>query len=554
MILADAPSLRLALYARRYMVVAGHPLAAMAGMRVLEAGGNAVDAGVAAGFALNVLLPDMANLGGVAPIVLRMANAARTTTFDGIGPWPALATLEAVQAAGNGRIPVSPNRWVVPAAVDSWLSALARYGTWQAKDVLQPAIELAREGFPANYFLANNIAGAAALIRSQPRAAANFMPMGSPPAIGTSIRQPELANTLERLAFAERRRTGSRSEGIKAARDEFYCGEIAARIDEVSRDVGAFLRADDLRNYSVREAPAISVPFAGVEVHGCGPWCQGPALLQMLRLAEALGIAVRSPCEATHLMIEAVKVALFDRNAYYGDPSFVDVPIERLLSAEYALSRAADIEAGRAARRHMGSEDRALTPDTTYVCVVDEAGNAFSATPSDSTILFVPMIQDLGFGISDRGHQASLDPSNPNAIRPGKRPRMTPNPGMIVGQDVVMPFGTPGGEVQSQAMFQYLVSVLIRGTEPQNAVEEPRWATYAVPATEDPHPFQDGVVAVEGGDPLLTAYLENRGHAVRHWPRFAALAGGICAIRRDGRTGVLSGAADPRRMSYGIGW
>ena len=178
----------------------------------------------------------------------------------------------------------------------------------------------------------------------------------------------------------------------------------------------------------------------------------------------------------------------------------------------------------------------------------------FSATPSDSTILVTPMIPGLGFGLSDRGLQASLDPADPNCVAPGKRPRLTPNPGLMIGPEDLMVYGTPGGEVQTQAMLQFLMHHLHRGAGLQAAVEEPRWASYAVPATEDPHPATPGLVYVE--EPLIEKIgprLKELGHEPKPWPRQAALSGGICAIRRDAKSGVLSGAGDPRRMSYAMG-
>jgi gamma-glutamyltranspeptidase/glutathione hydrolase len=164
-------------------------------------------------------------------------------------------------------------------------------------------------------------------------------------------------------------------------------------------------------------------------------------------------------------------------------------------------------------------------------------------------------VPDLGFGISDRGLQSSLDPRDPNAVAAGKRPRLTPAPALLVGDDCVMPFGTPGGDVQVQAMLQFLVNAVDLGLELQAAVEAPRWASYAFPATEDPHRSWDGLLRVEGRmDPAVTAGLRERGHSVEAWPFLAAEAGGVCAIRQDRASGVLAGAADPRRMSYGIGW
>jgi gamma-glutamyltranspeptidase / glutathione hydrolase len=554
--LADPPSVRPALLGRRHMVVAGHPLAAMAGMRVLEAGGNAIDAGVAAGFALNVLQPDMANLGGVAPIMIHRAVDRRITTFAGIGTWPRAATLKRVADAGNGRIQAGPGRWVVPAAPDAWLTALARYGTWSAADALAPAIELAERGYPLHYFLRHNLFHISRATFETAHTREVFLPGGRVPEIGAIVRQQSLAATLTWLVDAERKSGGSREDGIAAGRNAFYGGEIAQRIDSFAREIGAFITAEDLHAYHVAELPPVSVSYRGRIVHCCGPWSQGPALAQMLAIAEGFDLARMAAEQREHVLIETVKRALRDRNRFYGDPDFTEIPIARLLSPEHAAElrhgiRPDRVSAPGALPEAIGSP----TPDTTYVCVVDEAGNAFSATPSDSTILVSPMVPDLGFGISDRGLQASLDPADPNAVAPGKRPRLTPNPALVTGADMLMPFGTPGGEVQTQAMLQFLVNHLDRGMGLQEAAEAPRWASFDVPATEDPHPSQPNMVRLESrAGPDLAAALWTAGHDVLPWPKFSALAGSICAIRRDAATGTLTGAADPRRMSYAIGW
>jgi gamma-glutamyltranspeptidase/glutathione hydrolase len=551
---ANAQTSRPLLLGSRHMVSAGHPLAAHAGLQVLEAGGNAVDAGVAVGFALNVTQPDMANLGGVAPLMIYSAERDRATTIAGIGHWPALAKLDAVKAAGKGRIPVAPQRWVVPGALGAWLKSLELYGTISAAEALGPAIDLARHGFPVNYFLRHNIVEAAPLWTGWHNAEV-YLPGGKVPEEGELLRQAALAETLERLVAAERAAGGSRENGIRAARDCFYKGEIAEIAGRFSEDVGGFLRASDMAAYEAAEEPVLSVTYHGNRFYGCGPWSQGPVVLQMLKMAERFDIASLPEAELHHLLIEIAEKALTERNRYYGDPRFNEIDTDWLLSDGHAAELTGGLDPyNRAADSDVLPRPGRRSPDTTYVCVVDRHGNAFSATPSDSTILVTPMIPGLGFGLSDRGLQASLDPSNPNCVAPGKRPRLTPNPGLMVGPDGLMVYGTPGGEVQTQAMLQFLMHYLHRGANLQAATEQPRWAGYGVPATEDPHPATPGLVYVE--EELIARIgprLRELGHDPKPWPRQAALAGGICAIRRDARSGVLSGAADPRRMSYAMG-
>jgi gamma-glutamyltranspeptidase / glutathione hydrolase len=552
--LATPRSYRPTVYGNSHMVVSGHHLATMAGIRMLEAGGNAVDAGVAAGFALNVVHCDMASLGGVAPIMIRMAQTGEVTTFAGVGRWPNAASREALSKAGGGQIPASHLRWVVPAAVDSWLAALQAYGTMTVADVLAPAIELADRGFPCHYFMLYNLSVSLGKVSQWPYTASLFLRDGRLPEVGDPIRQPDLADTLRSLADAERRIGGSRAAGIQAARDHFYRGEIAQRIGAFAQELGAFLTEEDLRRYAVQELPAVKTTYRGRSVFACGPWSQGPAVLQMLNLAEATDLAHADPVDCLHTMIESAKLALLDRNAYYGDPDFVPVPVDRLLSKEHAGELRSRINPERALIDVPGRRGP-ISPDTTYVCVVDREGNAFSATPSDSSMLVTPIVPGLGFGISDRGLQASLDPDDPNAVLPGKRPRLTPNPGMVVADDMVLPYGTPGGDIQTQAMFQFLVSLLDFGMELQQAAEAPRWGSYAVPVTESPHACSPGLVRMESRfAPAVVSALAARGHTVELWPDLSAQAGGICAIWHNPRTGLVAGAADPRRMAYAFGW
>ncbi|MEO3388092.1 gamma-glutamyltransferase [Mesorhizobium sp. CAU 1741] len=551
---ANARTSRPLLLGSRHMVSSGHPLASHAALMVLEAGGNAVDAGVAAGFALNVVQPDMANLGGVAPVMIHRADLGCITSIAGIGQWPALATLEAVKASGNGRIPAGPGRWVVPGAPDAWLKSLELYGTISVADALAPAIDLARGGFPVDYFLANNLRQAAPRWEGWSNADI-YLPSGTAPEEGHLLRQPALAETLERLVAAATAAGGSRQRAVRAARECFYRGEIAEIAGRFSKEAGGFLRASDMAAFEAAEEPVLSVSYAGRRFYGCGPWSQGPALLQMLKMAQRYDLAALQEAEFHHVLIGIAERALSDRNRHYGDPRFIDVDMDRLLSDAHAAERTAGLAADRPSPDGETSpRDGMRSPDTTYVCVVDAQGNAFSATPSDSTIMVTPMVPGLGFGLSDRGLQASLDAADPNCVAPGKRPRLTPNPGLMIGPDGLMAYGTPGGEVQSQAMLQFLMAHLHRGIDLQAAVEEPRWASYAVPATEDPHPAQPGVVHVE--QPLsdrIAPRLRELGHDAKPWPQRAALAGGICAIGRDMASGVLSGAADPRRLSYAMG-
>lgn len=572
---------RPAVVGSRYMAATGHPLATQAAVRILEAGGNAIDAGVAAGLCVNVLQPDMTNLGGVAPIILYSARDDAVQAISGLGHWPRAASRDYFIRECGGAIPPGVRRCVVPAAVDAWLTALARFGTLALAEVAAPAIALAAGGFAVYPFLAANLADEAAGLARWPSSAAVFLPGGRSPRPGERFRQPDLARTLRMLVEAEAGSRGlGRAAAIGAARDRFYRGDIAERIAAFHAAEGGWLGLDDLRDFHVEVERPVSVRYRGHDVHGCPPWCQGPVALQALGILAGYDLAAlgHNTAEALHLILEALKAAFADRERYYGDPRFVDVPVDGLLHPAYAArwrerlrpDRAAPgmpepgdpwpfRPGGRAAPPPAWRAPAVLSapvePDTSYLCVVDEWGNAFSATPSDGGGAS-PVIPGLGFLVSGRGVQSWLDPDHPGAIAPGKRPRLTPSPGLITRDGrVFAPYGTPGLDVQPQAMVQFVVNLLDFGLEPQAAIEAPRVASYSFPASTHPHPYTPGRAAVEGRLPAaVLAELARRGHRVERWPDWAARAGALCAVVADRERGFLAGAADPRRMAYAMGW
>ena len=558
--------------ATTHAVAAGHHLATMAALRQLEAGGNAVDAGVAAGLCLGVLQSDFVSVAGVAPIMLYLAGEDRVTTFAGVGTWPAAATLDEVLRLGGGTLPEGALRTVVPAAPDAWITALRRYGSRRFADVAADAIALAADGFPMYELMASRIAANERTLRRWPTTAALFLPEGRAPRPGERFRQPALARTLGRMVDAERRASaGGKDVGLVAARDEFYRGAIAEEIAAFIQAEGGLLAYEDLAGFRVEESPPLAADFRGTTVYACGAWCQGPALLEALRIAVAAGadtIPHNTP-GYLHTLVESLKLAFADREAYIGDPAFVDVPVEEMLSAGYAGRQAARIDARRATPSlpapGLGGVPGSRRPvvaagagtgasDTTYVCVVDRWGNVFSATPSDG--FNGPVPPGIGCVISPRGSQSWLEADHPSAIAPGKRPRLTPNPAIARRADGwVMPFGTPGGDVQVQAMLQVLLNVVAFEMPPQMAVEMPRVATYSQPNSFFPHESHPGAVRAEarlGGRTL--AALAARGHRVERWTDWAWAAGAVCAIVREPDGALLTAAADPRRESYAAGW
>ncbi len=562
---------------RHWMIAAGHPLAAQAGARVLAAGGNAIDAGVAAGMTLGVVHPDMVSFAGVAPILVHLAKTGETFEVSGVGPYPQKATADFYRTRCGGEIPSGVLRTVVPAAPDAWCTALERWGTLSFAEAVGPALECAAQGFPLSRFSAAMTRANVERYRGFPTSAALYLHDGEAPAPGHRLVLTELAATISLMIEGEKKaRRRGRARAIRAARDVFYKGEIARRIVDFHAREGGLLEARDLAEFQVDVAPALRASFRGYEVAACGFWCQGPVLLQMLNLIEPFdftSLGHNSP-RALHLLVEATKLAFADREAHYGDPKHVKVPGDALLSKAYADVRRALIREDRAwpsmpaagdtdAMAALRNGATASAPraagspgslDTSYVAVVDAEGNGFSATPSDPNV-DSPVVPGVGCVVSPRGSQGWLVPGHPSEVAPGKRPRLTPAPAMAFkGGRLFMPFGTPGGDVQQQAMLQVFLNITAYGMSPQQAVEAPRVATRSFPDSFWPHPDFPGRLDCERGISAETrAALGDLGHLVEERPDGDWRSGAVCAVV-VGADGTLMAAADPRRGAHAIGW
>lgn len=560
----------------RHVIAAGHYLAAHAGFQILEAGGNAVDAGVCAGICIGVLQGEKVSFAGVAPTIIYRAEDRKLVSIDGLGVWPKAMQPDYFQKNHGGKIPAGVLRSVVPAAPDSWLTALEHYGTMTFGEVAAAAIRFARDGFPMYPLMAEFIAEEIDNYRRWPSSAAVFLPNGRPPVVGDLFVQSDLARTLQYMVDEEKSNARKgRSVGIQAARDAFYKGDIAKKIVQFHEESGGFLRRDDLAEYRVRFEPTVTSNFHGIEVHACGAWCQGPTLpiaLNLLKGYDLKALGHNSP-DYVHVVTEALKLAFADRHNYIGDPRFVSVPLEGLLSEAYAEERRGQIRMDKAwpqmppAGDPPGSEGlpRAKLPtpqaddvrpgDTSYLCVIDRHGNAFSCTPSDGSN-HSPIIPGLGVIASGRGTQSWSDPTHPCSVAPGKRPRLTPNPALALKNGrALMPFGTPGGDVQIQSMVQVFLNVHVFGMDVQSAIEAPRFASYSFPGSFEPHPYFPGLLMMEGRiDAATGEALKARGHRVDWWDEWTWLAGAPCAIVVDQERGVLHGGADPRRPAYVLGW
>jgi gamma-glutamyltranspeptidase len=554
-------------YGTRHAVSAGHYLAAAAAFSILEAGGNAVDAGCAAGIALGVLQPDLVNVAGVAPIMIRLANG-HVESIAGLGWWPKTLPADIFMREHGGKIPDGVLRTVIPAAPDAWITALERHGTMRFADVASYAIRYAGEGFAVYPLLSVSIASHEHEYRRWQSNTAVFLPNNRVPKSGEKFMQADLARTLQYMADQDRSAGPDRKAGLRAAHAAFYRGDIAREIVRFQKQEGGYLSMDDLAEYHSRIEPVVRRSWRGHEVITCGPWCQGPALLEALALLEHVGIDGLPHNSATYLhrIAECVNLAMADREYFFGDPAFVDVPIDYLLNPATIARRASAVRDERAFGEMPAPLDRTNLPhagstaempkveaDTSYCCVVDRWGNAFSATPSDGSGN-LPVVPGLGITPSGRGSQSRPDPRHPAGVAPGKRPRLTPNPAMVVTESGgVMPFGTPGGDVQTQAMLQVLLNIFQHGMEVQDAIEAPRVASYSFPSSFAPFEYFPGRLAVEGRiDAGVRADLASRGHEVKEWPEWTWLAGSVEAVLRDPGTGLIASGADPRRPAYAI--
>lgn len=568
------PSLRPLLMGTRHMAVAGHYGAAHAAFAMLEAGGNAVDAGVAAGIALGVLQSDLVNVAGVAPIILYLAKTREVVTISGLGTWPRAVTTDFFAQRHGGRIPDGVLRTVVPAAPDAWLTALERYGTMSFGDCAAAAIRFATEGFPMYPLMADLIALHAGDYRRWPSSAAIYLPQGRPPQSGEMFVQRDLGRTLQYLADEEKAAAGKgRAAGLQAAREAFYRGDVAQAIVAYHRANGGLMTMEDLAGFRVAIEPPVRTRFGALDLYACGPWCQGPVLLEMLNIVGGVDLKAlgHNSIDYAHAVTETIKLAFADRERYFGDPRFVDVPVDTLLSADYAAKRRALLRSDRAwpglppAGEIAGNPQRPLPKasterapagaDTSHVSVIDREGNVFAATPSDPSF-DTPVIPGTGLCPSSRGSQSWADPAHASCVAPGKRPRLTPMAALAIASDgSPMPIGTPGGDVQAQAILQVLLNMAVFGMNPQQAVEAPRFASYSFPDSFEPHAYSPGLLYVEDRVPQAVRNgLAARGHEIADWPAFVWRAGAVCVQRRDARSGVIAAGADPRRPCYAVGW
>jgi gamma-glutamyltranspeptidase/glutathione hydrolase len=563
------------------VVVSSHPSASIIGLDILQRGGNAIDAGVAVGIALNVVHAHECNFLGVAPTVLYRADQREVVTIDGLGWWPKAASVEYFQEHYNGELPAGMLRALTPGAADAWITALSRYGTMSFAEVAGPSIALAEAGFPAYRYLVSAIKAAPEVYQRFPGNAAVFMPNGRAPEVGELFYQTDLAATLWEIVTAEgEHRSEGRKQGLAAARDYIYKGALAEKVVAYCQEQGGLLTLEDLAAYHVRCDPPVTVNYRGYDVYGTGPWGQGPVFPQALKLLEGFDLKAmgHNSAEYLHTVIQALNLAFADREQYIADPAYVDVPMDELLSEAYLSERRKLIDPNRAwtempppgdPRQGQAVLNGARVPvvalgdavpehesaGTSYFGVIDRDGNIFSCTPSEGA-KSGPIVPGVGMAISLRGSQSKVQPGHPAALGPHKRPRLTPAPALVLrdGQPLIA-LGGYGGDHIPQGTLQVFLSLVEFGLDPQEAVEAPRSYTYNFPNSGYPYPYFPGVMRTEGRvAPEVREGLRQRGHKVEALPDWWEGSGLYGVITRNPQTKVLQGGADPRGEAYAVGY
>jgi len=574
------------------VVTSTHWLGTATGMAILEKGGNAFDAAVATGFALQVVEPHLNGPGGDMPAIFHVAGEAAPRVLCGQGPIPAAASIGKFSNLGLDLIPGSGLLCaVVPGAFDAWMTLLRNHGTMSLVDILGPAIAFARDGYPVVPRITATIDTVRELFTNEwTTSAALYLPGGKPPAPGSLFSNPVMAETYARIVREADAGGGSREARIDRAREIWSRGWVAETIDRFFRteevmDVSGrrhrgLLTGDDMANWRAGyDAPA-TYDYGRYTVCKAGPWSQGPTLLQMLAILDGMDVAAMDPTgpDFVHAVVEAAKLAFADREAYYGDPDFVDVPMQQLLGAPYNAGRRSQITGEASADLRPGTLDGyrvaiekatadrsnvvasasmgvgeptvaktgVSTGDTVHLDIIDRHGNMISCTPSGGWLQSSPIIPELGFCLGNRGQMFWLDENSPSALVPNKRPRTTLSPSLAMRDgEPYMVFGTPGGDQQEQWSALMFLHHADHGMNLQEAIDCPAFHTEHFPSSFWPRSRSPKKVVVEGRFPEATvAELKRRGHDVEVGDDWSE--GRLTGAVRDG--GLLKAAANPRGM------
>ncbi len=553
---------------RNGMVCAGQPLAAQAGMAILQKGGNAVDAAIGTAAALNVVEPNMSGIGGDGYIMIYNKAQNKIDICNATGAAPYATDLARYQAEG---IPQKGIRSVsVPGLLDGWLAAHDKYATLKLSELFAAAIDLADNGFPVSHVLSQVIA-ADSLLQEFPTSQAIFAPGGKPPKPGVVLYQKDLAKTFQAIA--------------EGGRDAFYQGPIAEAMVKFCQEQGGLLSMKDLADCRSRWEEPISTTYKGYSVYEAPPNSSGHILLQELNMVEQFDLRSMgcSTAESIHMMVEAKKLAFIDREAYMADPDHTDVPTLGLVSKEYAKERAKLIDPDRAAdpthgdpwvfQGSSGGAGRVTAgsvqeEDTTCFVIVDRWGNSVCQLQSIQSSLGSSLVAgDTGILLNNRMTYWHLDPDHVDCLQPGKRVRHTMNPVMVFNDDgpasmgkpagtgsLMLVCGTPGADTQVQTNMQVITHLIDFGMTVSEAVEAPRWRNSHSPTESNVPHTCDNLLHMESRFGLdVRQALESRGHQLNMMPDWGA-QGSEMMIQVDSESGALHGAADPRRDGYAIGW
>ncbi len=586
------------------VVSSTHWLASSAAMGVLERGGNAFDAAVTAGFVLQVVEPHLNGLGGDLPALVWSAKNRRMEVICGQGPSPQAATIAHFRGLGLDLVPgsglLAP---CVPGAFDAWALMLRDYGTIGLDEALAPAIHYAEGGYPLVSRIVDTIATVRELFTDEWKtSAAVYLPGGNLPDTARLFRNPALAQTYRRFARIAAETSGSREARIDAVRKAWSEGFIAEAVDRFCRETEAMdssgrrhrglLTGDDMARWQASVEAPLTYDYHGWTVAKCGPWSQGPALLQQLALLKGFDLEAMDPHgpDFIHTVIEASKLAFADREAWYGDPAVVEVPMAALLSDEYQAERRALIgdtasmeirpgnptgrDARLAAKREAAAGGAgigeptvgrlsesptrrgAMSGDTCHVDVIDRHGNMVAATPSGGWLQSSPIIPELGMCLGTRGQMFWLEEGLPNSLAPNKRPRTTLSPSMALHEGKpALAFGTPGGDQQDQWSIQLFLKHVHHKMNLQEAIDSPAFHSEHFPSSFYPRAARPGYLAVEGRIPPATVEaLRARGHLVEvggNWSEGRLCA---CGIDETPDGTVLKAGANPRGMQgYAVG-
>lgn len=520
------------------MVATPHYLASVAGLRALQAGGNAVDAAIAANAVLTVVYPHMCALGGDAFFLVWEPREGRLHALNGSGRSPKGASIEAYRAAGEATMPQrGALAATVPGAVHAWETVLERFGTRGFSDLLQPAISYAERGFPVSPILSRGIATYQVMLEQQPAAARQFLPDGQPPRPGDILRQPELAASLRLLA----------GRGASA----LYAGALGEAIVATLQAGGSSMTMDDLAAHRSDWVEPLSTDYRGTTLVELPPNTQGVTAIEMVNIAEGYPVADlgRNSAAQIHRFVEGKKLAFIDRERYVSDPAFVDVPVDRLISKEYAAAQREQIDPKRAQNDPV---DPPRGGDTIYLCVVDRDGLCVSLIQSIFNGFGSGLVAEgTGIVIHNRGASFSLEEGDANRLEPGKRPMHTLIPAMLLRDGLPwVVFGTMGAHGQAQTHLQLVSNLIDFELGPQAAIESPRWVSgRGVPG--DPL----NVLYLEPGiAPEVVEQLRAMGHEVRVSEAWSSLLGHAHMIQIDRERGVLGGASDPRSDGAALGW